>query len=850
MITDQEALDAICRENLEAFTCKVFSILEPGTEFEYSWHIGCIAEHLEASFRGELKDLIINIAPRTLKSVQVAQIFPAWVMGKEPHHQFIGASYAHTLAERNVMRTRQIMNSEFYHRLFPSTLISDDQNQKDYFTTTQAAQYKGTGIGGTITGFGCFSGDTEVITDNGVMKISDIKIGINANQCLSFNHKCDILEWKDIEATRTILSDDIYEVRTRSTTIRCTGNHPFYIQGVGYIEARNLKEGQILVKVNASQNDRFGVQLLSETVPTDRLRVCQEGKKGENAVLVQQGLLPDGAQQVVDCNQDLQTMWERVQAGRPSRLQDKALQRKVWLGFGKEATGQGLSKLWKNVFGKIKSNSILFQILCRPYSFSTDEGCKQSEVQKRCLTQCRLQKSKEGCIRERQVDMCGVWCCKTDTTNQSSHKYDQNESSCSSHRRKYTQQYAAESSNSLYQLPHYSPQEDAIVMVERVCNKRIPVYDLQIADNHNFFANGILVHNCRTLLVDDPVNPKEAMSDTIRMNAISEIRSTLFSRFNKYSERRFVMIMQRLHDDDPTGNLIKDGGYHLLKLPAVAPKSYVISLGKREWKVEAGEYLTPRLDKEALDKLRTDLGDYHFAGQYMQEPVPVGGGMFKPEWIQFYGQGAIKPTQMNTYILVDPSGGESLNKKKGKLSDWTAMMVVGLAPDNNYYLLDMIRDRLNPTERIDTLFMLHRKWNDLCGKPPKVGYEKYGMMTDTHYIDDKKKRDAYNFQLIELGGTMAKEERIRRLIPDMQIGRWYIPQSLIYVDGEGRRFDLVQELLKSEMPTFPRARFDDMLDALSRIYDMELVFPKTKAGMVERARKAAQDSVTYSWSDY
>lgn len=850
MISDQEALDAICRENLEAFTCKSFSILEPGVEFEYSWHIGCIAEHLEASFRGELKDLIINIAPRTLKSVQVAQIYPAWVLGKEPHHQFIGASYAHTLAERNVMRTRHIMNSEFYHRLFPSTTISDDQNQKDYFTTTKAGQYKGTGIGGTITGFGCFVGDTEIVTDKGIMSISDIKLGINANLCLSFNHKYGILEWKSIEATRTILSNDIYEVRTGTTTIRCTGNHPFYIMGVGYVEAKDLKSGQVLVKAHTSQNDRLGVQLLSETVPTDRVRVRKESSQGADNLLVQQELLPDGAQQVMGSDKNLQRMRKGIQTRGKKKLYDPVLQRKMRLFFSKEATGQGLPKLWKNIFGKIKQNSILFQILCRPHPFSTYAWNKQSEVQKRSISQCGFQKSEEGNTGARWLDMCSLRSSETNTTDESSNKQNENESSSSSHRRKCTQQYAAEPSNSLYELPHYSPQEDTIIMVERVCSESVPVYDLQIADNSNFFANGILVHNCRTLLVDDPVNPKEALSDTIRLSAITEIRSTLFSRFNKYSERRFVMIMQRLHDDDPTGNLLKDGGYHLLKLPAVAPKSYVISLGKREWKVEEGEYLTPRLDKDALDKLRTDLGDYHFAGQYMQEPVPVGGGMFKPEWIQFYGQGGVKPTQMNVYILVDPSGGEELNKKKKKLSDWTAMMVVGLAPDNNFYLLDMIRDRLNPTERIDTLFMLHRKWNDLCGKPPKVGYEKYGMMTDTHYIDDKKKRDAYNFPLIELGGTMAKVERISRLIPDMQTGRWYLPQSLIYVDGEGRRFDLVQELLNSEMPTFPRARFDDMLDALSRIYDMELIFPKTKAGMVERARKAAQDSVTYSWSDF
>lgn len=359
------------------------------------------------------------------------------------------------------------------------------------------------------------------------------------------------------------------------------------------------------------------------------------------------------------------------------------------------------------------------------------------------------------------------------------------------------------------------------------------------------------------IVIDDPINPKEAVSDTIRNETNSTIRSTIPTRFNDLRHSKWLLIMQRLHDADPTGEFaLKDPRWHVLKLPGEnkTEKDITYTLGSKTWTMKPGDLLFPdRLTREVLNDLRTDLGEYNYAGQILQEPVPIGGGDFKEEWIQLYSPGGIKPGSMNVVILVDPAGGDDLNKKKKKLSDWTAFMVVGLANDNNYYLLDIIRDRLNPTERIDTLFILHRKWNELCGKPPKVGYEKYGMMTDTHYITDKKKTDAYNFPLIELGGSMGKEERIRRLIPDMQNGRWYFPASLPYVDQEGRRFDLVQEILKSEMPTFPRARFDDMLDALSRIYepDLSMVFPKPKVGMVDKAIRAQRHSgQARSWKDF
>lgn len=356
------------------------------------------------------------------------------------------------------------------------------------------------------------------------------------------------------------------------------------------------------------------------------------------------------------------------------------------------------------------------------------------------------------------------------------------------------------------------------------------------------------------VILDDPVNPTEAYSPTIRENTNSEIRATIPTRFNDLREAKWLLIMQRLHDDDPTGHFaLKDPRWYILKLPGENKTDRDISyeLNGKRWVMAPGDLLFPeRLTREVLDGLRADLQEYNYAGQILQEPVPIGGGEFRAEWVQHYAPGGIKPKEMNVVILVDPAGGEDLNKRKRKLSDWTAMMVVGLGTDNNYYLLDVIRDRLNPTERVNTLFMLHRKWNGLCGKPPKVGYEKYGMMTDTHYIEDKKRQDAYNFALIELGGSMAKEERIRRLIPDMQNGRWYFPQSLLYVDGEGRKFDLVQEILTAEMPTFPRARFDDMLDALSRIYesDLSMVFPKPKVTMTQAAMAPAPR--VESWEDF
>lgn len=351
------------------------------------------------------------------------------------------------------------------------------------------------------------------------------------------------------------------------------------------------------------------------------------------------------------------------------------------------------------------------------------------------------------------------------------------------------------------------------------------------------------------IICDDPLAPDDAVSETVRNWTNDTIRNTLFSRFNDARTGRFILVMQRLHEDDPTGNLLRDGGYHLLKLPAEAQSDVKIVLGKQSWNMKTGELLFPsRLSVDVLEQRKRDMSAYHYAGQYLQEPVPAGGGEFKDSWINWYEPGAMNAAKMNIAILCDPAGGEDVQKKKKKLSDYTAFVVIGLGQDNNYYLLDMLRDRLNPTDRVNMLVALHKKWNDLTGKPPKVGYEKYGMMTDTHYIREKQRLESYNFPLIELGGAVMKEERIRRLIPDMQCGRWYFPKFLLYVDEEGRQIDLVKELIYSEMATFPKSRYDDCLDALSRIYDenLQMVFPR----QVTKKPAVIETGSTSSWMDF
>ncbi|NIS38226.1 hypothetical protein GWN26_06570, partial [Candidatus Saccharibacteria bacterium] len=263
------------------------------------------------------------------------------------------------------------------------------------------------------------------------------------------------------------------------------------------------------------------------------------------------------------------------------------------------------------------------------------------------------------------------------------------------------------------------------------------------------------------LIVDDPHNPKQALSDVQRAAANKWYDGTLTSRLNDIKNGAIILIMQRLHESDLTGHLLERGDVEHLKIPNEFEEKtiYHFPISGREIVKTKGEYLHPdRMGKPEADKKKVELGAYNYAGQYQQRPVPLGGGEFKELWYSYY-EGELDVRNMNIYIIADPA-----NEKK-KDSDYTAITVIGLAPDHNYYLLDMIRDKLNPTERVEAIFQLHRKWNAKGGKPPTVGYEKYGMQSDIHYLNLRQDETNYRFHIAELAGGMAKEDRIRRLIP-------------------------------------------------------------------------------------
>jgi predicted phage terminase large subunit-like protein len=155
-------VEAACRTDFASFARKCFHQLNPGSRFLPNWHIEAIAYHLELVRRGTIKRLIINIPPRSLKSLMGSVSFPAFVLGHDPSKRIIVVSYGEDLAVKLANDFRAIVDSDWYRRLFPWMQVSRVKNTELEVLTTLHGYRLATSIDGTLTGRG---GDIIIIDD-------------------------------------------------------------------------------------------------------------------------------------------------------------------------------------------------------------------------------------------------------------------------------------------------------------------------------------------------------------------------------------------------------------------------------------------------------------------------------------------------------------------------------------------------------------------------------------------------------------------------------------------------------------------------------------------------------------
>jgi len=237
--------------------------------------------------------------------------------------------------------------------------------------------------------------------------------------------------------------------------------------------------------------------------------------------------------------------------------------------------------------------------------------------------------------------------------------------------------------------------------------------------------------------------------------------------------------------------------------------SELIKSGDWKVRIHAADKDPKYWDDETIAKKKRNMGSYTFSTQISLNPISESHQKFNITWIKWFQQ---SPDHLNKYLIIDPAG------EKKSSSSYTVMWAVGTDSNKNIYILDIVRDKLNLTERWKKVRDLKIKHPDLI----TVGYEKYSMQADISFIQLKMAEEKQYFNIIPLGGLMSKDDRIRGLVPYFESGKIWFPKEYWYQDAEGQNRDLVREFLEEEYLFFPAISKKDMLDALARITTAEL----------------------------
>lgn len=281
------------------------------------------------------------------------------------------------------------------------------------------------------------------------------------------------------------------------------------------------------------------------------------------------------------------------------------------------------------------------------------------------------------------------------------------------------------------------------------------------------------------IIIDDPHKAGEGSSDTMRQNVIDWFSTTMESRKNN-PNTPIIVIMQRLHENDLSGFLLAGGNgekWEHLNIPAVADDE---SFWPDQFPIE---------DLKRLEKTNT----YRYAGQYMQKPAPIGGGIFKTKWWNFY---TVLPVIKHRLIFADTA------QKTKEQNDFSVFQCWGLGADDRIYLLDMVRGKW---EAPQLLLQARAFWQKHHGRSSGMGTLRKMM------IEDKSSGTGLIQQLrpgVPVEGIPRSIDKVSRamdVVPQIEVGNVVLPDPSLA--------PWLSDIL-AEAEQFPNGTHDDTIDPL------------------------------------
>jgi len=324
------------------------------------------------------------------------------------------------------------------------------------------------------------------------------------------------------------------------------------------------------------------------------------------------------------------------------------------------------------------------------------------------------------------------------------------------------------------------------------------------------------------IIIDDPIKPMDAYSDLLREKTNDWYGSTLYSRLNNKNEGKIIVVMQRLHDEDFTGYLLQtDPSFKLVRMPAIAEEDEKWTVKDR---IANKEKVFKRVKNEPLHPEREDItklyqskdymGEFNFAGQYQQNPMPREGGIIKKKWFKFYNEEHLwKSVEKNEIKVNGIIQSWDTASKIAEHNDYSVCITILRDIKGNSYILECYREKLEFPALIRKIAQKHDLAKEKYKNRIIVLIE--DQNSGTSLIQELKHK--HRIYPVGIKPEYDKESRLISVSHLIENGTCLFPGNYPHW-----WLDFEKELL-----TFPRSKHDDQCDALSQALNYKMSTPVT-----------------------
>lgn len=296
-----------------------------------------------------------------------------------------------------------------------------------------------------------------------------------------------------------------------------------------------------------------------------------------------------------------------------------------------------------------------------------------------------------------------------------------------------------------------------------------------------------------TISLDDPLSPEKAHSDKERDTALRVLSETIPTRLNDPATSAIVIVMQRLHERDPSGYVLSEGlGYEHLCIPMEyeAARHCRTSIGWSDPRTVDGELMFPdRFPQAVIDRDKKALGSYAWAGQMQQRPTPSGGGILKDEWWRYYTE---PPALEYRTIYADTA------QKTGTQNDYSVIQCWGKSRTGQAVLLDQIRGKWEAPELLVQARAFWAKHKP--GAATLRAFKVEDKVSGTGLIQTLKRE---GIPMLAIQRDRDKVTRAYDAAPMIESGNVLLPRDAPWLSD-----------LLSEATVFPNGQHDDQLDPM------------------------------------